>query len=96
MPTYVSLLNWTEQGFANVKQSPQQLDAARRQLQDRGGQLKEVYFLLGGYDMAFVSEAPDDDSYAAFLLSLCSKAGVRTTTMKAFTEEQFRTILGAL
>lgn len=96
MPTYVSLLNWTEEGFEDVKESPQQLDAARRQLRDRGGLIKEIYFLMGGYDMLFVSEAPDDETYAAFLLSLCSQAGVRTTTMKAFTEEQFRTILGAL
>lgn len=96
MPTYVSLLNWTEQGFAHVKQGPQQLDAARRQLRDRGGLIKEIYFLMGDHDMLLVSEAPDDETYAGFLLSLCSQSGFRTTTMKAFTEEQFRAILGAL
>ena len=96
MPTYVSLLTWTQQGFEDVKQSPQRLDTARRQLQDKGGLLKEIYFLMGDYDMLFVSEAPDDETYASFLLSLCSQAGVRTTTMKAFTEDQFRSVIGTL
>lgn len=96
MPTYISLLSWTEQGIDDVKQSPQRLDAARRQLREKGGMVKEVFLLMGDYDMLFVSQAPDDETYATFLLTFCSKGGVRTKTMKAFPEDQFRKIIDAL
>ena len=55
-----------------------------------------MFLLLGDYDMMFVSQAPDDETYAAFLLSLCSQGGVRTTTMNAFTEDQYRKFIAAL
>jgi uncharacterized protein with GYD domain len=96
MPTYVTLAMWTERGVQTVKESPQRLESARQALSDMGDNLKDFYLVMGDYDMVFVSEAPDDETYARFLLSLCSRGDMRSTTMKAFTEEQTRAIIGAL
>ena len=42
MTTYIMLLNWTDQGVKNVRESPRRLDAARKQLADMGGTFKEI------------------------------------------------------
>jgi uncharacterized protein with GYD domain len=46
--------------------------------------------------MVVVLEAPDDDAIAKFVLTLGSAGNVRTTTLKAFPEANYRQIIGAL
>jgi uncharacterized protein with GYD domain len=55
MATYISLINYTDQGIRNVKDSPKRLDAAKKLLKDLGGDLKEFYLTMGGYDMVIVA-----------------------------------------
>jgi uncharacterized protein with GYD domain len=40
MPTYVMLLNWTDQGIRNIAEGPKRLDGAKALLQDMGGEFK--------------------------------------------------------
>ena len=46
MPTYVSLINYTDQGIRNVKDSPKRLDAAKKLLKDLGGEPKNVDWII--------------------------------------------------
>jgi uncharacterized protein with GYD domain len=46
--------------------------------------------------MVSVIEAPDDETYAKYVLTLCSEGNLRTITLKAFPEETYRTIIAAL
>lgn len=96
MPTYVSLINYTDQGIRNVKDSPKRLDAAKKLLKDMGGELKAFYLTMGGYDIVTVAEAPNDESVAKFVLALASSGNVRTTTLKAFPEAEYRKLIAGL
>ncbi len=60
MTTYVLLVNWTEKGVQQVKESPRRLDAAKKALRDMGGDFKSVFLTMGDYDLIIVCEAPDD------------------------------------
>ena len=96
MPTYISLLRWTAQGAGSIKDSAKRLDAGRKAFKKRGAELKEVYVTMGRYDLVCVIEAPDDESYAKASLALTSLGNVQSETLKAFTEDEFRKIIGSL
>lgn len=96
MPTYITLLNWTDQGVRAVKESPQRLDAAKEAIAQVGGRFVGFYMVFGDYDLVSIVEAPDDETYARFLLTLAAQGNVRTKTLKAFTEDEYRRILASL
>jgi uncharacterized protein with GYD domain len=96
MATYIMLANWTEQGAKSVKQSPHRLDAAKKALAELGGEMKEFFMTMGAYDMVCVYDAPDDAAAARFSLQLAQLGNIRTQTLKAFRETEYRNILRAL
>jgi uncharacterized protein with GYD domain len=96
MATYIGLLGWTQQGVTDVKHSPDRLDAARKAFAAVGAELKDFYMTMGQYDMVVVVEAPDDTTMAKALLTVAAGGGVRTETMRAFTEAEYRSIVGSL
>ena len=96
MPSYLSLINWTEQGIGDVKESPARLDAAKQAVEAAGGRMVFFYMTMGEYDLAMLIEAPNDEAAAGVLLALGSQGSIRSTTMRAFTEEEYRTIIGNL
>lgn len=96
MTTYVMLLNWTDQGARNVKESPRRLDAAKKALNEVGGEFKSFFMTMGEYDMVVVYEAPDDAVAARFTLQVGQLGNVRTKTMKAFPESAYREIIASL
>ena len=93
MPTYVSLINWTEKGIAGFKDTVDRAEAGKQLAGKFGGALKEIYWTLGSYDVVAISEAPDDESATAFALTLASQGNVRTTTMRAFSGDEMRSII---
>ena len=52
--------------------------------------------MLGRYDMVVVGEAPDDETVAKLALAIGSGGAVRTETLRAFTEDEYRQIIAAL
>ncbi|MBS3650957.1 GYD domain-containing protein [Pseudaminobacter sp. 19-2017] len=95
MTTYVLLINWTDQGVRNVRESPKRLDAAKKALSDMGGSFREFFLTMGDYDMVAVCEAPDDAVMARFALQLSTGGNVRTRTLKAFPEAAYREIISS-
>ncbi|MDP2621609.1 MAG: GYD domain-containing protein [Hyphomicrobiales bacterium] len=96
MAKYIALVNWTDQGIKGVKESPKRVDAARGLAKKLGCEMKDLYMTIGPYDMVAMLEAPDDEAAAKFALTLGSAGNVRTTTLKAFSEDSFRKIVAAL
>jgi uncharacterized protein with GYD domain len=96
MATYIMLANWTDQGIRNVKGSPERLDAAKKALKDLGGEFKTFYLTMGEHDMVAVYEAPDDSVAAKFALKLGAQGNVRTRTLKAFAEADYRKLIGSV
>jgi uncharacterized protein with GYD domain len=96
VPTYISLMNYTDHGIQAVRQSPRRLDAAKKTLEDMGGTFREFFMTLGVCDLVLIYEAPDDAISARFQLLLGSQGNVRTTTMKAFPEAAYREVIASL
>ena len=96
MPTYISFVNWTEQGIKNIKDSPNRSEAARALLRDMGGEIKDIYYTSGQYDFVVIAEAADGDVIAKFLLAAGALGNVRTQTSRAFTEEEFQGFISDL
>ncbi len=96
MGTYIGLINYTDQGIRNIKDSPKRAEAARKVIRDMGGDMTGLYLTMGTYDLVAILEAPSDEVIAKFVMSLGSQGNVRTTTLKAFTESEFGEIVAAL
>ena len=93
MANYIALMNWTEQGVKSYGNTIARADEAGELAVRLGANLKEIYWTLGIYDLVGVLEAPDDETVTAFELALSSQGNVRTTTMRAFGENEMREIL---
>ena len=93
MPTYISLVRWTDQGIRNVKEAPQRLDAFKKAAEAAGGKVSKYYLTMGKYDGVLIVECPSDEAAVALVLSGGSQGNVRTETMRAFPEDQFRNII---
>ena len=96
MATYISLVNYTDQGIANIKDAPKRLTAAKKLIASMGGKFKAAYLTMGDYDLVTIIEAPDDKTVARAVLTIAGAGNVRTTTCRAFTETEFREIVGSL
>lgn len=96
MPTYISLFKLTDQGIKNIKDAPQRIEQGVKGLESMGGKLVGFYSVMGEYDYVGISEAPSDEVVTAFLLALGASGNVRTTTLKAFTTEEFVEIVKKL
>jgi uncharacterized protein with GYD domain len=93
MPTYVSLVNWTEQGVKNFRDTVRRGEDVRGLVEKNGGQLRLLLWTLGEYDLVSVIDFPDDETATAVLLQVAAGGNVRTKTMKAFDAEQMGAII---
>ena len=96
MPTYITLLKWTDQGIRAIKESPQRLEAAKQAISAAGGRMTAFYLVLGDYDAVSISEAPNDEAYTSSILAIAARGAIRSITLKAFTEEEYRRIIAAM
>jgi len=51
---------------------------------------------MGQYDAVSISEFPNDEAAAKFTLWDVAHGNVKTETLKAFTEDEYRKIVGGL
>ncbi len=96
MPTYISLLHFTQQGVQKIKEGPARLDAAKKAFKAMGGELKQWYLVMGRYDAVVISEGPNDETAAKLALAIGSQGNIRTETFRAFTEDEYRKLIAAL
>jgi uncharacterized protein with GYD domain len=96
MPTFITLLNFTQQGIEGIKDGPTRLDAAKQAYRAMGAEIKAFYLVMGQYDAVAVVEAPNDETVAKLLLSVGSLGNVRTETLRAFTEDEYRKLVASL
>jgi uncharacterized protein with GYD domain len=96
MPTYVVLVNWTEQGIRNVKQTVERTDSGADLAEKHGLKFEQAYWSVGAYDMVAIFTAPNDEAMSAHLLEIGSLGNVRTTTLRAYDEEEMKGILQRL
>ena len=95
MATFISLVNFTDQGIRNVKDSPARYEAFRAMAEKLGAAVKSFYYTVGHYDLVVVLEGTDEAVTAA-LLKVGSLGNVRTQTLRGFSLEDMKKIIGKI
>ena len=96
MSNYVLLIDWTEQGIKNVKDTVKRAKSFEGAIEKAGGKSLGFYYTIGRYDMVAVVQAPTDEAIASVLFSLGSLGNVRTETLKAFSTDEAANIIEKL
>src|SRR5213593_1186532 len=93
MAMYISLLQFTEQGARNVKDTIKRAAAATAEAEKMGVKVTDSFWTMGAYDVMLLLDAPDDETIGAFSLKLGSLGNVKTQTMRAVRREEMEKIL---
>jgi uncharacterized protein with GYD domain len=96
MATYITLLKFTDQGIKGIKESPARMEKAKALAKSLGCDVKSFHVTLGSYDIVGLFEAPNDDAIAKFVLAAGALGNVKSETMRALSEDEFRKIVAAL
>lgn len=96
MPTYITLIRFTQKGVEKIKESTSRLDAAKKGFEAAGGKMTGFYLTVGQYDAVAIAELPGDEALAKVALTLAAQGNVRTETLRAFKEDEYRKIIGSL
>jgi uncharacterized protein with GYD domain len=93
MPTYVVLINWTDQGIKSFKDTVDRYQAAREAGSQSGVTWRDAYWTLGPYDIVAILDAPDDDTLMANILNVAAWGNIRTTTLRAFDADGMKAVI---
>ena len=93
MATYVSLINWTDQGIKNFRDTTQRAEDFTRLVERSGGRVRELLWTVGQYDIVSVVEFPDDEAGVAALLQVGSLGNIRSNTLRAFNAGEMTGII---
>jgi uncharacterized protein with GYD domain len=94
MPTYIRLLRFSEQSMKDLKHLRDRVAAAKKAYRDAGAELKQVFMVMGKYDVVAVVEAPNDECVAKVALAQAALGAFRSTeTMRAFNEDEVAKII---
>ena len=96
MPTYMTLIRYTQQGIESIKDSPVRLDTAKDLFKSLGAEIKSFYLAMGRYDVMVISEAPNDETATKLALTIGSTGAIRTETFRIFTEDEYRRLISEL
>jgi uncharacterized protein with GYD domain len=93
MPTYISLVQFTDKGRQAAKETTQRVTDWAAKVKSMGVSIKDMYWTLGHYDQVCIFEAPNDETAASVLLAADILGNIRTQTMRAFTSSEMKSIL---
>jgi len=96
MPTYMTLIRYTQQGIESIKDSPARLDTAKDLFKSLGAEIKSFFLTMGKYDVMVISEAPDDETTTKLAVTIGSTGAIRTETFRIFTEDEYRKLISEL
>lgn len=93
MPTFITFLNWTDQGAKTAKDSGKRSQAAKAMAEKLGGRVLSVYVTTGQYDVVATVEMPSGEAMAKYAAAVAASGNARTTTVRAFAPEEFAKIV---
>lgn len=93
MVTYVALMNWTEKGVADVKNTTQRAAAAKEIASRFGVNMREILWTVGAYDTVCILESNDEQAMTAFALAMAKQGNIRSASMRAWTSAEMDQIL---
>lgn len=87
MSTYVTLFNYSTEGFKELSEERRQQQI--RLIESQGGRVIGAYGLMGEWDVLFITEFPDEQSAMRALVTTCQSGIGKTQTMTALPLEEF-------
>jgi uncharacterized protein with GYD domain len=93
MATFVTLVNWTEQGIQNYQDTVKRAEAFEQVVGQHGGKLREILWTIGPYDIVAIVDAPDDETVTAIALQTGAGGNIRTTTLRGFNRDEIAAII---
>jgi uncharacterized protein with GYD domain len=90
------LASYTEQGIKSIQETLKRTDNVKAMAEKMGVTMKETYWVLGPCDIVAVFEAPDDATMTAFALSIAKLGNVKTQTLRAFSPDDMKGVLGKM
>ena len=96
MPSYITLMKFTEQGAKDLKGAPRRMESASKAWELLGGKLLAAYFVMGEYDYVAITESPSDEAAVVASLAVSTREHVKTVTLRAFPLEEFTRLVEQL
>ena len=96
MATYIVLGSWTNDGARAAKDTVARSEKARELIRGLGGEMQQLYWTMGRYDLVAIVEAPDDETASAISVGIASTGMVRIETMRAFSADEVTSLLRKL
>ena len=93
MPNYIVLVNWTDQGIKNMKDSVKRAKSFEATMEKAGGKSLGIYYTFGKHDMVAIVESPTNEIIASALYNSGSLGNIRTETLKAFSMAEAANII---
>ncbi|MGH2662534.1 MAG: GYD domain-containing protein [Actinomycetota bacterium] len=93
MPTYITLIKWTDQGRSKVDSLPDRVQEVEKRLTDHGAKNIGNWVTMGQYDQVAVVEAPDDATAGKLALMIAGRGNAITETLRGFTMDEVREML---
>ena len=96
MPTYITLVKWTDQGIKDAKNAITRTQRSEGVAEKAGGRVIATWWTQGAYDQIIVAEYPDDETASAVILGIATQGNIHTQTMRAYTADEMQRILQKL
>ncbi len=96
MPAYITTINVTDQGMRSMKDNANMAQAFNKMIETAGARKIGIWFTMGQSDAVAVIDAPDDATMTKILLMLGMSGNVRTSTVRAFSEDEMAAIMKGL
>jgi uncharacterized protein with GYD domain len=96
MPTYVTLLNFTEQGARSIKDTVKRAEAYKAAAKAVGANVREMLWTQGKYDVIAITEGPDEATLSALLIETLRGGNVRSQTLRAMNATEMSAIIDKL
>jgi uncharacterized protein with GYD domain len=94
MATYISLITWTDQGRSKASSLPDRVAEVDKRIESMGGKTVGNWVTMGRFDQVAVVEAPDDETAARMLMVVAERGNAVTETLRAFTMDEVRGLVG--
>lgn len=83
MPKYVILSNLTDEGRKTILDHPERIKEVNEEMENKGAEILEQYFLLGKYDFITIVEAPSKADVTKVVMEIASRGSIDTMTLPA-------------
>jgi uncharacterized protein with GYD domain len=93
MNTYISLINWTDEGIRNFRDTTRRAEDFSKLVENSGGRVRDLLWTVGEYDAVCIADFPDDEAGVAALLQMGAAGHIRSSTLRAFGADEMRAII---